>query len=144
MPIYEYACSACGHEFEEWQKMSDPPVRTCPKCKKKKVERLISQTAFQLKGGGWYADLYSSSKPGKGGGSSDSSEGAGDKGSGDKSAGGEGSKDSGPKDAASAKSDSKASAKSDSKSDSRSGKSAESSGKKESKTASKKSETRAA
>lgn len=65
MPIYEYACAACGHEFEEWQKMSDPPVRVCPKCKKKKVERLISRTAFQLKGGGWYADLYSSSKPGQ-------------------------------------------------------------------------------
>src|ERR1700742_3140305 len=65
MPIYEYACAACGHEFEEWQKMSDAPVRTCPKCKKKKVERLISRTAFQLKGGGWYADLYSSSKPGE-------------------------------------------------------------------------------
>jgi putative FmdB family regulatory protein len=65
MPIYEYACAACGHEFEEWRKMSDPPVKTCPKCKKKKkVERLISRTAFQLKGGGWYADLYSSSKPG--------------------------------------------------------------------------------
>ena len=64
MPIYEYACGACGHTFEEWQKMSDAPVRTCPKCKKKKVEKLISQTAFQLKGGGWYADLYSSSKPG--------------------------------------------------------------------------------
>jgi len=66
MPIYEYACAACGHEFEEWQKMSDAPVKTCPKCKKKKVERLISKTAFQLKGGGWYADLYSSSKPGDG------------------------------------------------------------------------------
>ena len=64
MPIYEYACAACGHQFEEWQKMSDAPVRTCPKCKKKKVERLISRTAFQLKGSGWYADLYSSSKPG--------------------------------------------------------------------------------
>lgn len=64
MPIYEYACGACGHTFEEWQKMSDPPVKTCPKCKKKKVEKLISQTAFQLKGGGWYKDLYSSSKPG--------------------------------------------------------------------------------
>ncbi len=64
MPIYEYACGACGHTFEEWQKMSDPPVRTCPKCKKRRVEKLISQTAFLLKGGGWYKDLYSSSKPG--------------------------------------------------------------------------------
>lgn len=72
MPIYEYACGACGHKFEEWQKMSDPPVRTCPKCKKKKVEKLISHTAFQLKGGGWYSDLYSSSKP-SGGESSKSS-----------------------------------------------------------------------
>ena len=63
MPIYEYQCGACGHRFEEWQKMSDPPVRTCPKCKAKKVEKLISQTTFTLKGGGWYADLYSGPKP---------------------------------------------------------------------------------
>lgn len=63
MPIYEYACAACGHQFEEWQKITDAPVRTCPKCKTKKVERLISQTSFQLKGGGWYADLYSGPKP---------------------------------------------------------------------------------
>ena len=82
MPIYEYACTACGHEFEEWQKMSDAPVRTCPKCKKKKVERLISRTAFQLKGGGWYADLYSSSKPGeaKEGGKTAESKGTSDSG----------------------------------------------------------------
>jgi putative FmdB family regulatory protein len=64
MPVYEYACSACRHEFEEWQKITDEPVKVCPKCKKKKVERLISRTSFQLKGGGWYSDLYSS----KGGG----------------------------------------------------------------------------
>ncbi len=79
MPIYEYACGACGHQFEEWQKMSDPPVRTCPKCKKKKVEKLISHTSFTLKGGGWYSDLYAGPKPGASkssgdsGGSSDSS-----------------------------------------------------------------------
>jgi putative FmdB family regulatory protein len=73
MPIYEYACGACGHQFEEWQKMSDPPVRTCPKCKKKKVEKLISQTSFTLKGGGWYSDLYAGPKPGaKSGGDSGS------------------------------------------------------------------------
>ena len=64
MPIYEYECQACGHRFEEWQKMSDEPIKVCPKCKKRKVEKLISQTSFQLKGGGWYSDLYSSAKPG--------------------------------------------------------------------------------
>ena len=64
MPIYEYACGACGHRFEEWQKMSDKPVRTCPKCKAKKVEKLISATSFHLKGGGWYSDLYAGPKPG--------------------------------------------------------------------------------
>ena len=62
MPVYEYQCGACGHEFEEWQKITDPRIKTCPKCSKDSVERLISQTAFQLKGGGWYKDLYSSSK----------------------------------------------------------------------------------
>ena len=64
MPIYEYACAACGHQFEEWQKMSDKPIKVCPKCKAKKVEKLISQTSFQLKGGGWYSDLYAKPKDG--------------------------------------------------------------------------------
>jgi putative FmdB family regulatory protein len=72
MPIYEYACGACGHRFEEWQKMSDKPVRVCPKCKAKKVEKLISATTFTLKGGGWYSDLYSSSKKDSSSSSSDS------------------------------------------------------------------------
>src|SRR5688572_23026887 len=61
MPVYEYQCGACSHEFEEWQKITSDPVKTCPKCGKDEVQRLISQTAFQLKGGGWYKDLYSSS-----------------------------------------------------------------------------------
>jgi putative FmdB family regulatory protein len=63
MPIYEYECQACGHAFEEWQKMSDKPIKVCPKCKARKVEKLISHTSFQLKGGGWYNDLYASQKP---------------------------------------------------------------------------------
>ena len=63
MPIYEYECQACGHAFEAWQKMSDKPIKVCPKCKARKVEKLISHTSFQLKGGGWYSDLYASQKP---------------------------------------------------------------------------------
>jgi putative FmdB family regulatory protein len=63
MPIYEYACGKCGHEFEAEQRMSDAPLKTCPRCRSRKVKRLISQTSFVLKGGGWYSDLYAS--PGK-------------------------------------------------------------------------------
>jgi putative FmdB family regulatory protein len=77
MPVYEYECSACGHRFEEWQKMSDKPIKTCPKCKAKKVEKLISATSFHLKGGGWYSDLYSSKKSGDSKGSSGGGEGGG-------------------------------------------------------------------
>ena len=65
MPVYEYECSACGHRFEEWQKITDKPIKVCPKCKARKVEKLISQTSFQLKGGGWYGDLYSSTRSDK-------------------------------------------------------------------------------
>lgn len=64
MPIYEYVCNACGHEFEEWQRITDSPVRKCPSCGKRKVERLVSLSAFHLKGGGWYVTDYGGKKPG--------------------------------------------------------------------------------
>lgn len=67
MPIYEYACGKCEHEFEVEQRISDDPVKTCPECRSRKVKRLISRTSFVLKGGGWYSDLYSSSPADKGG-----------------------------------------------------------------------------
>lgn len=62
MPVYEYRCTKCEKEFEYQQRMSDPPMAVCEACGGE-LERLISRTAFQLKGGGWYKDLYSSSKP---------------------------------------------------------------------------------
>ena len=61
MPIYEYQCEKCSHEFEREQRITDDPVKTCPKCKARRVKKLISQTSFVLKGGGWYSDLYASS-----------------------------------------------------------------------------------
>lgn len=63
MPVYEYACDACQHTFEEWQKVSDPPVRRCPKCGARRVKKLISASGFQFKGEGWYVDGYARKKP---------------------------------------------------------------------------------
>lgn len=63
MPIYEYRCQSCGEVFEYQQHISDDPKTTCETCSGA-LERLISRSAFHLKGGGWYKDLYSSPKPG--------------------------------------------------------------------------------
>jgi putative FmdB family regulatory protein len=63
MPVYEYQCTACHHEFEREQRISEAAIKKCPKCGKAKAKRLISRTSFVLKGGGWYGDLYASQKP---------------------------------------------------------------------------------
>ena len=65
MPIYEYRCEKCDREFEVEQRITDPPLGACPKCRSRKVRRLISQTSFVLKGGGWYSDIYSSKSSSK-------------------------------------------------------------------------------
>ena len=54
MPIYEYACQACGHEFEIIQKMVDLPLEQCPVCTEKALKKKISAAGFRLKGTGWY------------------------------------------------------------------------------------------
>lgn len=67
---YEYMCTDCGHGWEAEQSISEAPLRTCPNCKHDTAKRQVSGGAgFILKGGGWYADLYSSSgakKPAEG------------------------------------------------------------------------------
>jgi putative FmdB family regulatory protein len=64
MPTYEYACAACGHEWEQTQRITEAPIETCPACAEPMAHRLISRgTNFILKGSGWYSDLYGSPKP---------------------------------------------------------------------------------
>lgn len=64
MPIYEYECEKCGI-FEVIQKADDKPLKAKPDCCEKNcpknAHRLISQSAFHLKGGGWYKTDYAKS-----------------------------------------------------------------------------------
>jgi len=59
VPIYEYRCTKCGQLIEIIQKLSDRPLRKCPECSGR-LEKLVSRASFQLKGGGWYSEGYSS------------------------------------------------------------------------------------
>lgn len=58
MPIYEYECDACGQRFEVIKKFSDPPADTCAICGEGPVHRLLSSSAIQFKGSGWYITDY--------------------------------------------------------------------------------------
>ena len=63
VPIYEYKCQKCGKELEVMHKVNDPAPAECPQCHESgTLEKLVSRTSFQLKGGGWYSDLYGSAK----------------------------------------------------------------------------------
>ncbi|MES2504179.1 MAG: zinc ribbon domain-containing protein [Myxococcota bacterium] len=64
MPIYEYRCKYCANLEEVLQKANDPAPDQCPACTQKNgMEKAISHTSFQLKGGGWYNEGYASAKP---------------------------------------------------------------------------------
>ena len=63
MPWYEYRCNDCGHELTAEQRISEAPLLACPQCGVDALERLISNTSFALRGGGWYADGYGQGKP---------------------------------------------------------------------------------
>jgi len=60
MPMYEYECGACGGRFEVLQKFSDPLLTECRLCHAGGIRKVLSATAFVLKGGGWYATDYPS------------------------------------------------------------------------------------
>lgn len=55
MPIYAYRCGECGHRKDVLQKLSDPPLSTCPACGAEAFAKQVTAAGFQLKGSGWYA-----------------------------------------------------------------------------------------
>ncbi len=67
MPIYEYRCADCHQVFEEWLKTFDDKRKICPVCGGS-AERVMSNTSFVLKGGGWYVTEYGNRKPENGDG----------------------------------------------------------------------------
>jgi putative FmdB family regulatory protein len=62
MPIYEYQCRKCGKQFEAFQGITEPDLKTCKFCKGK-VHKMMSLSSFSLKGSGWYATDYAGKKP---------------------------------------------------------------------------------
>ena len=65
MPIYEYRCESCGHEFDALQKLSDNLLQDCPDCEARSLRRLMSAPSFRLKGEGWYETDFKSDKESK-------------------------------------------------------------------------------
>ena len=62
MPIYEYKCRKCGKQYEAFQGISDPELKSCKFCKGN-VHKLVSLSSFSLKGSGWYTTDYAGNKP---------------------------------------------------------------------------------
>jgi len=60
MPIYEYQCEKCEHQFDTLQKISEKPLKKCPECGKMSLTKLVSAAGFRLKGGGWYETDFKS------------------------------------------------------------------------------------
>lgn len=63
MPIYEYKCLQCDRRLETLQRVSEPPLSTCPECGGE-LKKLVSAPAFQFKGEGWYVTDYARKKDG--------------------------------------------------------------------------------
>ncbi len=65
MPIYAYRCEACGHAKDALQKVSDPPLHTCPACGAEAFVKQVTAAGFQLKGSGWYVTDFRGGDAGK-------------------------------------------------------------------------------
>jgi len=71
MPIFDFQCKACGHQFEKLVMGSDPVMPACVSCADEKVEKLVSAPGFRLSGSGWYeTDFKTGKKKNLAGGSS--------------------------------------------------------------------------
>ncbi len=65
MPTYEYYCTSCGFEFEEFQSIASEPLTVCPKCNKEVKRKISGGTGLIFKGSGFYITDYKNKKPNK-------------------------------------------------------------------------------
>ena len=70
MPTYGYRCSNCGHEFEIQQKITDQPLKACPKCQGK-LAKILYPVGISFKGSGFYTTDYKGSGKSSDGSSGD-------------------------------------------------------------------------
>lgn len=66
MPTYNYACQKCEHAFEESQRITADPLKTCPECGENALKRLIGKGGGVIfRGSGFYCTDYKNNKPPK-------------------------------------------------------------------------------
>ena len=63
MPTYEYYCTSCGFEFEEFQSIASEPITVCPKCNSQVKRKISGGSGLIFKGSGFYITDYKKSKP---------------------------------------------------------------------------------
>jgi len=61
MPVYTYHCENCEHEFEKLQSFSEGPLTSCPKCKRKTLQKVYKPALVMFKGSGYYVTDHRSS-----------------------------------------------------------------------------------
>jgi putative FmdB family regulatory protein len=86
VPLYEYKCRKCGHQFEKIESMDASTTKKCPKCRAV-AERMPAAPAIQFKGTGWYVTDYAGKSAAKSAG--EGPDGGGDSKPAEKSASGE-------------------------------------------------------
>jgi len=63
MPVYQYACPDCGHQFERPQKFTDEKLKVCPNCHKRHIHRVVGQISVAFRGSGFYVNDSRGSNP---------------------------------------------------------------------------------
>ena len=72
MPLYEYRCRNCDHQFEVQQSFSDDPLTVCPECEGE-LRKVFNPVGIAFKGSGFYKNDSRSGSSSSGGGSSTTS-----------------------------------------------------------------------